>query len=807
MRKSLRKSIGNPSIIPEYVSWEGFVGVDLISDNTRLKRNHVVWATNADFIYNKMGAISKAPGAGSLFFVPPPIKGAHIADLNNRQYMLIANTTDLYVIPGGRQIFVTTTKDDWDTGTFTDLVASSDGKLQFDTNCFGTGTWVSPSYWLSSIVYELLFTYTQSVPKFSSITVEYSVSNNNTDWSEWLIIPTSGIPDEVGKYIRFKFTVIREPYWESSISKADAFICGEDTDIIGTDEDSAILFLETLFDDATNTIYPDVNVDRYEFYTRVEFEPVNEPELIYTGFTGNKVRFTDYMDKTYIAAGGRPLVFNGTTIRPVGVDPPTTKGTLAASAEAGNPDGDYYMVYTYVNEDNVESTASPVSDKLTVSEYKLDYSDIAVGPAGTKARRIYRSMSDAPGVFYLVATIDNNTDTTYTGDNYSDLELAANALLEDDNQVPPNASIVYLHLDTMFYVSSDVENQLWFSKPGRPEHVPNTSEKQFYIYFPSGVKLVRSFSNRLFVSGFNFTKFVSGTIFHSDPTVSDIVIKDLGRLGALNQECGTFLNSPKGYMGLAILTDTQEIFSIYPTLVEDIFNVTPVSVNVSSILRDNVGWDTSLVYAFQDNLYIVFNPGDPNLPDRSVAVYNTIHKEWQGFRFLDIACYISTPWRLYSISESGSVLFHFTNDDLLVWGKRWGGFYGYLPTSIEENPVEFVVDTGYKTPNKMQRARFSYLQLIVAEDSLTDNTEATVVVDGLAQTIPLGPINNWNVSSLSSPGYGIGRQDAVISPLFPLNLPPGRFVGVRIKDTSNNPLTIYGIVVVCEPVYSMWGGI
>ena len=93
-----------------------------------------------------------------------------------------------------------------------------------------------------------------------------------------------------------------------------------------------------------------------------------------------------------------------------------------------------------------------------------------------------------------------------------------------------------------------------------------------------------------------------------------------------------------------------------------------------------------------------------------------------------------------------------------------------------------------------------FLRLVVSKDSVTDDVKVSVVADGLVQEVALGPMSSWNLDPNRGAGYGLGRQDAVLSPRFPLSLPPAKFIGVRVDGTSTDPLVVYGIMVEYEPV-------
>lgn len=123
--------------------------------------------------------------------------------------------------------------------------------------------------------------------------------------------------------------------------------------------------------------------------------------------------------------------------------PPTAPGVACgdalAGAGAGNVDnGLHTYKYTYVSIYG-ESDGSPVSDGVTVADKTVDgkvaLTGVAVGPAGTTARRIYRTVAGGAGDFKLVATIADNVTTTYQ-DNVADASLGA-VIPTSDTSAPP----------------------------------------------------------------------------------------------------------------------------------------------------------------------------------------------------------------------------------------------------------------------------------------------------------------------------------------------------------------------------------
>jgi hypothetical protein len=93
---------------------------------------------------------------------------------------------------------------------------------------------------------------------------------------------------------------------------------------------------------------------------------------------------------------------------------PLTTITASENLTSGNLSGTYTYKVSYVI-GGTETTVRNASNAVTVTNERIDLSNIPIGPGGTTARKIYRSSG---GSYELVTTIANNTATTFT-DNVS----------------------------------------------------------------------------------------------------------------------------------------------------------------------------------------------------------------------------------------------------------------------------------------------------------------------------------------------------------------------------------------------------
>lgn len=100
---------------------------------------------------------------------------------------------------------------------------------------------------------------------------------------------------------------------------------------------------------------------------------------------------------------------------------------LASPAAAGNVDnGAHRYAVTFVTADG-ETSAGDISDAVTVADKTVNgqvaVTNIPIGGARVTQRKLYRTTAGG-STYLLVATINNNTATTYT-DNVADASLGA----------------------------------------------------------------------------------------------------------------------------------------------------------------------------------------------------------------------------------------------------------------------------------------------------------------------------------------------------------------------------------------------
>jgi hypothetical protein len=123
----------------------------------------------------------------------------------------------------------------------------------------------------------------------------------------------------------------------------------------------------------------------------------------------------------------------------------------ASAVEAGAGDiegGLYWYVYTLLNADGAETTASPAASVTSVNLDTSHSVTIPIGAAGTASRRLYRGTRNAgsTGAKYLVAEIPDNTTTAFH-DTLADGDIIATATRPPTRQPKSERYSIALAMD------------------------------------------------------------------------------------------------------------------------------------------------------------------------------------------------------------------------------------------------------------------------------------------------------------------------------------------------------------------------
>ena len=194
------------------------------------------------------------------------------------------------------------------------------------------------------------------------------------------------------------------------------------------------------------------------------FTAVASGTSLYTG--GQRVGGAEYENYLFMGNGGSiPMKYANGELTRHGIYPPTTSMSVATAATGSVLTGEYQYKVSYVNSNLVESDVYGATAAITVTSQNVALTSIPIGPAsfGVGSRRIYRTESSGI-VFYRLATISDNTTTTYE-DNTLSSELGVVA--PSDNGVPPKYQVIVNHQARMFCIDP-TENTVNYSEIGNP---------------------------------------------------------------------------------------------------------------------------------------------------------------------------------------------------------------------------------------------------------------------------------------------------------------------------------------------------
>lgn len=204
-----------------------------------------------------------------------------------------------------------------------------------------------------------------------------------------------------------------------------------------------------------------------------------------------------------------PPGYSGDYSGKAGVAAPANAANGAANGSANGMTGVYQLVYTFVNTQNHESAPSPASESVCVYDHPIDWSNIAVGPAGTTARRLYRTVNDG-ALFLYLAELSDNVTTVYL-DEAEDTALGAEVEFDNSDTPPDNirgmavaGSRLYIldNSDVIWSCKIDPDNALpnWEAYPSAlSTHIPaGESSDTVQNIFSIGSTIYAATRNRLF---------------------------------------------------------------------------------------------------------------------------------------------------------------------------------------------------------------------------------------------------------------------------------------------------------------------
>lgn len=211
--------------------------------------------------------------------------------------------------------------------------------------------------------------------------------------------------------------------------------------------------------------------------------------------TGKRWQFETYKDKLIMVNGtDRPKKYDGKTTTTANTDGARTASILAADLGApfaelntgANLDASSWYQYKIAFYDGStykwsDARSNPILTGSSVQDISL--TDIPLGPAGTTQRVIYRTEGkatrtavEATTSFYRVATIANNTATTYN-DAITDAAILADtaptwATASAGTEVtPPVFKFIVIHKEHLFGANiQGGRSDIYWSKAGLPDY-------------------------------------------------------------------------------------------------------------------------------------------------------------------------------------------------------------------------------------------------------------------------------------------------------------------------------------------------
>lgn len=204
---------------------------------------------------------------------------------------------------------------------------------------------------------------------------------------------------------------------------------------------------------------------------------------------------------------------DGTYVGPGGIAAPTVAPVIADGAAGDIPAASFKAVYTFYNANTgMESNPSPVSNTLVhAGSKKIDWTGIAVSTnAQVTSRRIYRTLPDQSGEYFLVDEIENNTATTYTGDNVLAQDLD-DAVSQTNGEPPDGLHDGVVWKERLFATD---ERDLFHSEDGLIEAF---DPEAIIPVFPDDghkIRALHAFGDRLMIGKTNKIHYLVG----SDPS-------------------------------------------------------------------------------------------------------------------------------------------------------------------------------------------------------------------------------------------------------------------------------------------------
>ena len=199
-------------------------------------------------------------------------------------------------------------------------------------------------------------------------------------------------------------------------------------------------------------------------WTGSTFTTISSAQSVFT--QGVRVAAAQYQNYMFFGNGNAiPHKYDGTYFTRHGVYPLSNTASFVTVGTAGSLTSQSWSYkFVAVNSAAVLSDVSSAASVAVSALGRVHISSIPVSPQshGVSSRRIYRTQSGT--TYFLLATINDNTTTTYEDDG--SITLGAEA--PTDNGVPPNFSVCVYHADRLWVNDPTNPNYVWYSDLGEP---------------------------------------------------------------------------------------------------------------------------------------------------------------------------------------------------------------------------------------------------------------------------------------------------------------------------------------------------
>lgn len=477
------------------------------------------------------------------------------------------------------------------------------------------------------------------------------------------------------------------------------------------------------------------------------------------------------------------------TTRKAGVTVPSTNATGAVGG-GGALTGNYYLAYTFVNDQGHESNPSPLSSVVSPAAQSIDWSSIDTGPTGTSSRRLYRTTAGG-GTYLFLATIANNIATTYA-DNIADTALGSE--IASDNTIPPDTLTHIATTSTRVALLSTDGLTVYFSKIDGQTGIPNweayPTSLSIQLPFSGGDDAAKSIiylNDDLYVFGRLNVYRIIGDI--ATGVKVEKVFSDLG-IG------GTFAFAPIPGKGLAFVTNDRKILLFNGSNIDDIglpiqSTLNGMNIGVTSGGATNSTQFSSLEYITRlDTLYLAgFGV--------SGYEYNFQTKEWMG-----------PMGYTYNIAHYSTFLQN-------LFGTQAEYYVNYWTQGKDTASTAFVQYFPY-TPLPGFDIEYGWLEVILEAKPISSNVVPLVKVqyayDGASIDNPVSSANpffhtkyaDFAKDFITIAALGNAEGGCIRSVRIPLNK-VARTISLRIGPSADvashtNGFEIYGLRLWCRPL-------